>query len=63
MFRRTLAAVVTSAGLSPNVAALFVGYDIESDEERIRRQNLRFDAAHAPDPLPAELPAPADAAP
>jgi hypothetical protein len=50
MFHRTLAAVVTAASLVPNQSAMFVGYDLESDEERTRRQNLRVDAAHAPSP-------------
>lgn len=64
MFHRTLAAVVTSASLVPSQAALFVGYDIESDEERIRRRNLRLDAPHAPAAPPAtDLPAPAAANP
>jgi len=63
MFRRTLAAVVTSASLAPHLAALFVGYEIESEEDRTRRQPRRLDAPQAPAPPPAELPAPTDAAP
>ena len=34
----------------PNQSAIFVGYDIESDEERNRRQNLRLDVAHPSPP-------------
>lgn len=56
MFRRTLAAVVTSPNAKTGDSAMFVGYDVESREEIVCRQRLRIERGRPGPPRPATDP-------